>query len=1425
MLLGRLPVTAGILAYEGFGYVSGTLTGQNGGMGWSGGWIDVGGGGNLIVNAGSLLAGSSAPVGYDARSSTDSVFVGSSNRAGRWLDFSTGGNFAHAGYLNTNGNIGAPGKTLYVSFLQQPNSPAQFYEFEFHRANLGDPGRVAGIGNDLPNATTVNLRAPNTVQTPFALGNTNVNFYIVRIDFHGGSDDVYVYVNPTGPDESNNQPALTMLGAADMSFNGISMAAYLNGVTVKHDEIRLGQTWADALGNPPIFLLQPTNQNLFVGQNATFRALAQSNQKLDYQWYCGTNALVGQTNNSLTLSNLQPTDANLYSVVVSNALGTATSFAATLTVQVIGVTVSSPSLMVGLGSNLLVAATIGGAPPITLQWYMNGVPVTGANNPIYSIVDSSVFDAGQYVLVAQNSHGCITSSVVNMFPNFGGLLAYEAFNYGQSNGDIGGANGGFGWAGAWVNVAGGSSQSYSNSLIGGANAPTGYDVRSVSGYLSIANASRKGRYLDCSSTGTFAQHGYLDGNGNIGANGTTLYLSFLQQPSSTNPFYEFEFKRGDLGDDARIGGIGDDLGSGNDDANLRMESPAGGNSTFYDLGPGDTNVNFYVLRIDYQTGNDSVTVYRNPTSATEPATPTLVVSNVADMSFNGISFGAYLNNDTVAHDELRFGMTWADVVGRTVSQLKLAQYTNHTSSLLLAASPNYNYQVLRATNVTGPWANFGQVATSTLGISQFADTNANSPQEYYRAISGTVLSTPSAADIVLADFEQPTYGAWVTTGTAFGAGPAQGTFPNQNPVAGYEGSGLVNSYLSGDASTGTLTSPPFVISKPCLDFLIGGGDYPGQECMNLLVSNVVVATATGADSENLAPAQWKVSSYLGQTATLQIVDSATGSWGHILIDEITLSDTAFPLLSRTMLLTNNLLNLPVKNGATMKRVTVTVGGQPVRDFNIELADGTPDWWAFVDVSAFSNQTATLSVNALAPGNTGLSSVVQTNGLIGATHLYAENLRPQIHFSTKRGWLNDANGMVYNNGQYHLYYQHDPFNWDGSGQKWWGHAVSQDMVNWVEVREGIYSHAYGDEVYSGSAVVDDNNTGGFKTGTNNVVVAAYFSTARGECIAYSNDGGLTFADYSNNPVVVHSVVGRDPHLLWYAPSNYWVMAVYDGGGGNGVEFYSTPDFRNWTYRSKIHNGMYECPDLFQLPVDGNTNNLVWALNDGSSNYQLGQFDGATFTPSTAELPGNLGSGFYASQTFTSMKPGDHRKVRIGWAQISTPGMPFNQLMYFPTELTLQTTASGVRLCSTPIDEITNNAINAYVWTNLNLNPGYNPLSGIRGSLFDLKAQFAANSAQMIVFTFQNVTVSYNASTQQISCNGDTQSLPPINGLVQLEIVADLDTIEIFGNNGQLYMPLPAGNAAGNSLLSLTCTGGTAAFNSLTVLKLKSIWPMP
>jgi len=230
--------------------------------------------------------------------------------------------------------------------------------------------------------------------------------------------------------------------------------------------------------------------------------------------------------------------------------------------------------------------------------------------------------------------------------------------------------------------------------------------------------------LDCSNAGNLAQRGFLNANGDIGADGKTIYLSFLQQPNGTAKFYELELHRSDLGDPGRMGGIGNDASDTN--VYLRVESPSGGSSTFYSMGPGSTNVNFYVMRIDFKAGNDDVFVYRNPTSASEPLAPMLAVSNAGDMSFDGISLAAFVNSRTVVNDEVRLGATWADVVGNTgPSQLQFVGRTNGFTQLQVAGAPNYSYPLQAATNLTGPWGNIGSVAVSSLGVGRFDEASAS----------------------------------------------------------------------------------------------------------------------------------------------------------------------------------------------------------------------------------------------------------------------------------------------------------------------------------------------------------------------------------------------------------------------------------------------------------------------------------------------------------------------------------------------------------------------------------------------------------------------------------------------------------------------------------------------------------------------------
>ena len=468
--------------------------------------------------------------------------------------------------------------------------------------------------------------------------------------------------------------------------------------------------------------------------------------------------------------------------------------------------------------------------------------------------------------------------------------------------------------------------------------------------------------------------------------------------------------------------------------------------------------------------------------------------------------------------------------------------------MLLAASPYHTYQLQAARAVTGPWTNLASMAAPLAGVGQFTETNAPDAQRFYRSLAQPAIT---GSNTVLADFEGATYGAWVATGTAFGLGPAQGTLPSQGTVSGYQGVGLVNSFHNLDAATGTLTSPPFTITVTTSTSSLAVGNHPGQTCLNLLVNGVAVRTATGANSDVLAPAQWNVSAYLGQTAVLQIVDSATGplglhSWTR-LSSPTSRSRPRPPLPPAPSWSPTSISTCRLRPGSTMRELTLSVGGQTVRQFDIELADAQPDFWVFLDLTPYLGQSAVVSVNQLPSGSGALLAIDQANTITGATNLYQETLRPQFHFSSRRGWNNDANMMVYYKGEYHLCITSIiRYGWQLGKHDTGATRSARTCSHWQELAEGIYPHQYGDWVWSGSGAVDGRNTGGFKTGTNDVLVASYYSTEHGECIAYSNDGGLyvhRLREQSGGRPLRHR---RDPHLFWYAPSNYWLMAVYDGG---------------------------------------------------------------------------------------------------------------------------------------------------------------------------------------------------------------------------------------------------------------------------------------
>jgi fructan beta-fructosidase len=692
-------------------------------------------------------------------------------------------------------------------------------------------------------------------------------------------------------------------------------------------------------------------------------------------------------------------------------------------------------------------------------------------------------------------------------------------------------------------------------------------------------------------------------------------------------------------------------------------------------------------------------------------------------------------------------------------------------------------------------------------------------------VSPTLAAAAEREDLLVADFEGETYGDWKTTGDAFGKGPAPGTLPGQMPVTGYLGKRLVNSFHGGDQTTGTLTSPSFRLERKYINFLIGGGKYPGKTCINLLLDGKVVRTATGPNdkpggSEALDWHSWDVSELAGKRVVIQIVDQATGGWGHINIDHIVQSDRkrGVGVVKRTFTITKKYLNLPVKTGAAKRRVRFAVGDKMVREFDIELADGRPDFTVFSDVSPFQGKKLVVETQ-LPEGSKAMEAMTQSNEISGAADLYREKYRPQFHFTSRRGWLNDPNGLVFAEGQWHLFYQHNPYGWDW-GNMHWGHAVSKDLFHWRELPIALTPTQYGDWCFSGSAVVDANNTSGWRQGKGPLLVCAFTSTGRGECIAFSNDSGRTWTEYEGNPVIKHK--GRDPKLIWHAPTKKWVMAVYDerDGRARDVAFYTSPDLKKWIFASRIE-GFYECPDLFPLPVDGDTNKVKWVLSAADGKYLLGQFDGTKFTPESGKHQVWYGN-FYAAQTFDNARDG--RRVQIGWGNgITFPGMPFNQQMTVPVELTLRTTSEGVRLCAVPVKEIASLHARKHSWKEMTLKPGVNPLAGVQSELFDLRATFRPAGAERVTVTLRGVPVVYDTKKHELSCQGKVAPLKPgKDGSVSLQILVDRGSVEVFGNAGRVALSVGVLVPVENRSLALSVQGGGATVTALVVQELKSAW---
>lgn len=473
---------------------------------------------------------------------------------------------------------------------------------------------------------------------------------------------------------------------------------------------------------------------------------------------------------------------------------------------------------------------------------------------------------------------------------------------------------------------------------------------------------------------------------------------------------------------------------------------------------------------------------------------------------------------------------------------------------------------------------------------------------------------------------------------------------------------------------------------------------------------------------------------------------------------------------------------------------------------------------------------------------------------GRPEYYKETYRPQFHFTAKKNWLNDPNGLVYYDGTYHMFYQYMPPHRPGA-YKDWGHAISRDLVHWTQTDNPITPHKVWSGCWSGSAVVDENNTAGFQIGDKKTIVVfitngsdagAGLGPLCTQCIAYSTDGGNTFTYYDQNPVIrnIHNA-NRDPKVVWDDVSSKWIMSLYMDKG-NDFGLFSSSDLKEWKYLSTVSiEGVTECPGFEALPVDGNSTNKKWLFFGANGNHIIGSFDGTNFKPETKVLRADYGMNFYAAQTWSNSPDG--RCIHLAWMPTKRyPNMPFEQQMNFPTELKLRNTSDGIRMFRMPVAEISTLYDKTNSLNNVSIKEGENLFKEMNGELYDIDLEIEPRNAISFKIGIRSALIEYDAVRKMISCGDPSKDhkeevgwwtikrdnispsnnlgeapLTPIEGKIKLRILVDRTTIEIFGNDGQVVISSCFMPEENNRSYSLTSQGEVKLVKA-EVRSLQSSW---
>jgi sucrose-6-phosphate hydrolase SacC (GH32 family) len=487
----------------------------------------------------------------------------------------------------------------------------------------------------------------------------------------------------------------------------------------------------------------------------------------------------------------------------------------------------------------------------------------------------------------------------------------------------------------------------------------------------------------------------------------------------------------------------------------------------------------------------------------------------------------------------------------------------------------------------------------------------------------------------------------------------------------------------------------------------------------------------------------------------------------------------------------------------------------------------------------------------------------------------ENWRPAFHYAPPEHWTNDPNGLVYYQGEYHLFFQHNPFDkvW---GHMHWDHAVSKDLLHWENLPVAISEDTA--MIFSGSVVVDPTNASGFCTSPDQSCLVAFYTAHRirdpknpddyfqNQHVAFSNDRGRTWTKYAKNPVVdLGKKDFRDPDVFWHAPSQQWVMLVQLSQEKKTL-FYGSKNLRDWAKLGEFGpegntSIIWECPELVELAVENEPGKKKWAFLLSSAGpypgyqgmqYFVGKFDGKTFkndNPKDQALYVEYGRDFFAAIGFNNLP--DERKVLLGWASNwayanHTPTHPWRNGMAVPRELALRKTQDGYRLVQRPVREVASLRKSLFSLANQAIGPaGLDLGPSASGSVLELVLEISAGDAKKFgVQVFKGpdeaTVIGYDVAPQQLYIDRGKSGVVAIqdnvakqphlpsldqaplrleNGKLRLHLLLDRSMVEVFANDGQVAMTnlvFPKPQSTGVALFS---EGGSAQLVKAEVWRLE------